>query len=75
MELEAQWLVNLGFSAAGAFGMWIINRINVSVVKIEDNIKEMPLRYVTKDDYRDDIAEIKGMLGKIFDRLESKADK
>jgi hypothetical protein len=55
--------------------MWIINRINVSVVKIEDNIKEMPLRYVTKDDYRDDIAEIKGMLGKIFDRLESKADK
>jgi hypothetical protein len=52
-----------------------INRINASVVKIEDNIKEMPLRYVTKDDYRDDIAEIKGMLGKIFDRLESKADK
>ena len=28
-----------------------------------------------KDDYKTDIAEIKGMLGKIFDRLESKADK
>ena len=73
--MEPQWLINVAFGAAGAFGMWIINRINVSVVKIEDNIKEMPLRYVTKDDYRDDIAEIKGMLGKIFDRLESKADK
>ena len=73
--MEPQWLINVAFSAAGAFGMWIVNRINVSVVKIEDNIKEMPLRYVTKDDYRDDIAEIKGMLGKIFDRLESKADK
>ena len=73
--MEPQWLINVAFGAAGAFGMWIINRINVSVVKIEDNIKEMPLRYVTKDDYRDDIAEIKGMLGKIFDRLESKVDK
>jgi hypothetical protein len=73
--VEPQWLINVAFSAAGAFGMWIINRINASVVKIEDNIKEMPLRYVTKDDYREDIADIKGMLGKIFDRLESKADK
>jgi hypothetical protein len=73
--VDPQFLINLGFGAAGAFGMWILNRINASVVKIEDNIKEMPLRYVTKDDYRDDIAEIKGMLGKIFDRLESKVDK
>ena len=73
--MDPQFLINLGFGAAGAFGMWILNRINASVVKIEDNIKEMPLRYVTKDDYREDIAEIKGMLGKIFDRLESKADK
>lgn len=73
--MDPQFLINLGFGAAGAFGMWILNRINASVVKIEDNIKEMPLRYVTKDDYRDDIAEIKGMLGKIFDRLESKVDK
>ena len=73
--MDPQFLINIGFGAAGAFGMWILNRINASVVKIEDNIKEMPLRYVTKDDYREDIAEIKGMLGKIFDRLESKVDK
>jgi hypothetical protein len=73
--VDPQFLINIGFGAAGAFGMWILNRINASVVKIEDNIKEMPLRYVTKDDYREDIAEIKGMLGKIFDRLESKVDK
>lgn len=35
----------------------------------------MPLQYVTKDDYKADIAEIKGMLGRIFDRLDQKADK
>ncbi len=73
--MEYQWLLNLGFGIAGAFGMWILNRLNRSVEKIEDNIKDMPLRYVTKDDYRQDILEIKGMLGKIFDRLETKVDK
>lgn len=73
--MDMQWLVNIGFGAAGAFGMWILNRLSRSVEKIEDNIKEMPLRYVTKDDYKDDINEIKGMLGKIFDRLETKVDK
>jgi hypothetical protein len=35
----------------------------------------MPLNYVTRADYRNDIDEIKGMLGKIFDKLDGKADK
>jgi hypothetical protein len=35
----------------------------------------MLLTYVTRADYRADIVEIKEMLGKIFDRLETKADK
>jgi len=73
--VDPQWLINLGFGAAGAFGMWILNRLSTSVEKIEDSVKDMPLRYVTKDDYREDIVEIKGMLGKIFDRLETKVDK
>ena len=73
--MEPQFLINLGFTVAGAFGMWILNRLSRSVEKIEDSVKDMPLRYVTKDDYRQDILEIKGMLGKIFDRLETKVDK
>lgn len=31
--------------------------------------------YVRRDDYRDDITEIKGMLVRIFDLIEKKADK
>jgi hypothetical protein len=70
LELEAQWLVNLGFSAAGAFGMWIINRHQRPLLqKIEDDIKEMPLRYVAlRTTTATDIAEIKTMLGKTFTR-------
>jgi hypothetical protein len=35
----------------------------------------LPHTYVSKDDYRHDIDEIKAMLGKIFDKLESKVDR
>ena len=42
---------------------------------LSDLAVELPKTYVTRDDYRSDIKEIKDMLGKIFDRLEHKADK
>ena len=73
--MDPQFLINLGFGAAGAFGMWIINRLTTSVQKIEDDIKELPVRYVAKDDYRTDIAEIKAMLHDIYKELRNKADK
>jgi hypothetical protein len=73
--MEPQFLINLGFTAAGAFGMWIINRLTTSVDKIEERLNEIPTKYVAKDDYKSDIGEIKTMLSKIFDRLDQKADK
>jgi hypothetical protein len=73
--VDPQFLINIGFGAAGAFGMWIINRLTTSVQKIEDDMKELPVRYVAKDDYRSDIAEIKTMLHDIYKELRNKADK
>jgi hypothetical protein len=35
----------------------------------------MPLMYVTRDDYRADMRDIKDMLNKIFDKLDGKVDK
>ena len=73
--MEVQWLLNLGFGLAGAFGMWILTRLTNSVDKIEDNLKDLPHRYVSKDDYRHDIDDIKVMLGDIYRELRSKVDK
>jgi hypothetical protein len=73
--MESQTLINLAFGVAGAFGGWILNSLSRSIIRIEDRISEMPLQYVTRDDYRNDISEIKGMLGKIFDKLDNKVDK
>ena len=73
--MEPQFLINILFAAAGAAFGWILNSISRSIIRIEDRMAEMPMMYVNRDDYRADIHEIKGMLGKIFDRLDQKADR
>ena len=73
--MEPQFLINILFAAAGAAFGWILNSISRSIIRIEYRIAEMPMMYVNREDYREDIHDIKGMLSKIFDRLEGKADK
>jgi hypothetical protein len=36
---------------------------------------ELPKTYVTRDDYRSDLKEIKDMLARIFDKLDGKVDR
>lgn len=73
--MDTQTLINIAITLAGFFGGWVLNSLSRSIIRIEDRISEMPLIYVTRDDYRRDIDEIKGMLIRIFDKLEEKADK
>ena len=73
--MDSQDLINIAVGLAGFFGGWVINSISKSIIRIEDRISELPLLYVTKDDYKRDIDEIKAMLTRIFDKLDEKADK
>jgi hypothetical protein len=73
--MDGQSLFNLVVGIAAFFGGWTLNNITRMLNRIDEDLREVPHIYVSKDDYKIDIAEIKGMLGKIFDRLENKADK
>lgn len=73
--VEAQTFINLAVGLVGFFGGWVINSLSRSIIRIEDRIAELPLIYVSKSDYARDIDEIKGMLTRIFDKLDDKADK
>jgi hypothetical protein len=73
--MDGQSLFNLVVGVAAFFGGWTLNNITRMLNRIDEDLREIPHIYVSKDDYKTDIAEIKGMLGKIFDRLENKADK
>jgi hypothetical protein len=73
--VEYQVIFNVGVALVGFTGGWMVNRVFVLLDRIDADMKAIPQKYVAKDDYRDDIREIKEMLGAIFKRLEGKADK
>jgi hypothetical protein len=75
MTMEMQVLFNIVVGIAGVFGGWILNNISRSIEKLDQDVRNMPLTYVTQNHYQRDIDEIKSMLRLIFDRLESKQDK
>jgi hypothetical protein len=77
MELQTAFNVILGLAstALGWFAreLWsAVNDLKKDLSKLREDI---PKSYLSRDDYREDLRELKGMLEKIFDRLENKADK
>ena len=73
--MDYQILFNIAVAVAWFFGGWTLNRIYQALDRLDSDVRQMPLNYVTRDDYRSDMGEIKNMLGKIFDKLDGKADK
>ena len=73
--MEYQVIFNVGIALVGFIGGWMVNRVFVLLDRIDADMKAIPMQYVSKEDYRGDIREIKEMLGAIFKRLDSKADK
>lgn len=73
--MDYQVLFNLAVAVGGFFGGWTLNRIYNAIDRLDSDVRGMPLHYVSRDDYRTDIKDIRDMLGKIFDRLDGKADK
>lgn len=73
--MDNQQLFNLVVSVAGFLAIYVINNLTRTIQRLEDKVNELPHTYVTKDDYRADIAEIKSMVKQIFDKLDGKADK
>ena len=73
--MEAQSLINIIAALAAFFAGWMINSITRAIEKIEDKLNSVPVDYVSKNDYKDDLKRVYEMLDKIFCRLDDKADK
>jgi hypothetical protein len=73
--MDNQQLFNLVVSVAGFLAVYVINNLTRTIQKLEDKVNDLPHSYVTKDDYRSDIADIKSILKQIFDKLDNKQDK
>lgn len=73
--MEPQVFFNVAIGIAGAFGGWILNNISRAIERLDHDVRQLPLTYVTRADYRLDIEEIKSMLIRIHDKLDQKVDK
>ena len=76
---EIQNYVMLGLSVACAVLGWFGKTLYFSVVYLKEDINRLSIsiseKYVRKEDYKADVAEMKSMLARINDKLDYKADK
>ena len=77
--MEMQQIIDLGLGAVMAVIGWFARELWSVVKELKSDLsklrEDLPKDYVTKDDYRQDIRELKEIMNKIFDRLENKQDK
>lgn len=73
--MDLQYLFNIVVSIAGFLAVFVFNQYTRKIQKLEDKIEDIPLLYVQKSDYKEDIKEVKEILRQIFEKLDNKADK
>jgi cell fate (sporulation/competence/biofilm development) regulator YmcA (YheA/YmcA/DUF963 family) len=74
-----QSVINLILTCVSGVLGWFAREMWSAVKELQCDLaklrEELPKHYIAKDDYREDMKDVKDMLSKIFDKLENKADK
>ena len=74
-----QDVINVGIGLIGALMGWTLKVLWDSIRLLQEEMKslqrEVHTGYVAKDDWRQEIHEIKEMCKAIFDKLDKKVDK
>ena len=77
--METQNLINLSLAGAASVLGWFARELWSAVKELKADLttlrEDLPRQYVIRDDHREDMRDIKSMLGKIFDKLDGKQDK
>ena len=73
--MDYQVLFNGAVVVASFFGGWTLNTITRSLERLDTDVRALPINYVVRIDYREDIRELKEIMNKVFDRLDAKVDK
>ena len=78
MEFQPSFINTVIIVGAGVFG-WVIRTLWTATAELKNDLaklkEDLPVHYVLKDDYRDDIREIKDMLKALFTDMKTKEDK
>ena len=75
MDHSTQIIFDIVIAIAGFFGVFVLNQLMAKLGKHDERLNELPNLFVRRDDYRQDMTEVKSMLHQIYDKLDGKADK
>jgi hypothetical protein len=74
--MENQQFINLFFGVGLTVMGWFARELWAAVKDLKTDLaklrENLPKDYIAKDDYKEDIREIKSMLAKIFEKLEKR---
>ena len=74
-----QQTLNLVMGTALTVLGWFARELWSAVKELKNDLshlrEQLPKTYVSRDDYKSDIRDMKDMVQRIFDKLEEKADK
>ena len=77
--MEPQIILNVVLSLIMSVLGWFARELWSAVKDLKADLaklrEDLPKAYVMREDYREDMRDIKEMLGKIFDKLDQKIDK
>jgi len=77
--VENQQLINALIGGGFAILGWFARELWGAVKELRADLaalrEDLPKEYVAKDDYKEDIREIKALLERIFEKLDAKVDK
>ena len=77
--MEFQQLLNIVLGTAMTGVGWFARELWSAVKELQADLsklrEDLPKTYISREDYRSDLTEIKLMLRRIEDRLEKKEDK
>lgn len=69
--MDFQVLFNVAVCVAGFFGGWTLNRIYSAIDRLDGDVRNMPITYVTKDDWKEALRDVKDEMRSGFDRIEA----
>ena len=77
--MEYQQFLNLILGVTMAIIGWFARELWSAVKELKFDLsrlrEDLPRKYIMREDYKQDIRELKEMIGKVFDKLDSKTDK
>lgn len=77
--MDQQTIINALFGVASAGFGWVAREMWAASKELRSDLsklrEELPQKYVSKADFKDDMGEVKAMLISILNRLDAKADK